>query len=149
MIYSIVGTTVTEHDDSVENFPEGSITVASIDELDKLKMKQLVDLYNVTSPLRQIKRFTSKKMAREKVWSRLPQLANHHESETLQEVCIAKFAGRKLHINDKKNPRKAHTHAHVVWEKLKDGMTLKQYLKAGGTFHDLLIDIRLERLVLK
>ena len=149
MIYAIAGTVVTEHENGAKNFPDGSITVSKVDELKQLKMPALVALYNTASPLNRIKKFTSKAQAQKRVWDVLPQLVELNRGDTLIGLYVAKFAGKKLHIRSKKNPRKAHTHAHVVWEKLKEGMTFEQYIRAGGRVHDLLIDIRKERLELQ
>jgi len=148
MIYAIAGLTVTQHENGAST-PEDAIIVASVDDLGQLKMKQLVDLYNILSPLRKVKRFSSKERAQEQVWEVLPRLADHTRGETLAELYAAQFAGRKLHLKVKENPWQPHTQANVAWEKLKDGMTFEQYLRAGGRIHNLLVDIRLERLELR
>lgn len=149
-IYAIVKTTVTAHENGVGNLPDGSVSVTSVEDLEQLQMKQLVELFNITSPLKKIKRFSSKKQAQTKVWERLPELATHTRGDTLVELYVAQFAGRRIHILAKKNPRQSHTHGHMIWEKqLKDGMSFEQYTRVGGRIHDLLIDIRMERLELK
>ena len=133
------GVTVVPNDAPV---PEVAVAVRKIEDLKTLSTSELVVLRNSLYPDRIITKFSTRAIGIKSVWSYLQDWENgaapngtpvkKAPSSSSRIVGTARIV--KL-VKD--NPRREGTNGHQSWQVTRDGMSVEQYVAAGGRLDDL------------
>lgn len=70
------------------------------------------------------------------------QTVQRPSDTTVRRGRVSQYAGKFLYRLRKKNPRRAGTHSHAIWNKMRDGMTYDAYIEIGGKNVDLQYEVK-------